>query len=275
MSAAPATGAPAAGAAATGVNLAALVQHLDDLLRTREVPDYSGAMNGLQVANSGRVDRVAVAVDFSRAAVEQAVVAGAGLLVVHHGMFWGGAQAVVGPAYERLRLVFAHDLAVYASHIPLDLHPTLGNNVLLANELGLAPSGGFARFKTVDVGVRGEADDLETAALAARATAFGRQWGHVLRHTPIAPGRRTRRWGLCTGAGASSETLAEAGAMGLDTLVVGEGPHHTAVEAAERGIVVLYAGHYATETLGVRAVGAEVERTFGVPWTFVGQPTGL
>ena len=262
-------------APATTLNLAAVVQHLDDLLRTREVPDYPGAMNGLQVANSGRVDRVAVAVDFSRAAVEQAVAAGAGLLVVHHGMFWGGAQAMVGPVYERLRLVFAHDLAVYASHLPLDLHPTLGNNVLLAKELGLDPSDGFARFKTVDVGVRGEADDLETAALAARATAFGRRWGHVLRHTPIAPGRRTRHWGLCTGAGASSETLAEAGAMGLDTLVVGEGPHHTAVEAAERGIVVLYAGHYATETLGVRAVGAEVERAFGVGWTFVGEPTGL
>jgi putative NIF3 family GTP cyclohydrolase 1 type 2 len=80
---------------------------------------------------------------------------------------------------------------------------------------------------------------------------------------------------LCTGAGASSETLAEAGALGLDTLVVGEGPHHTAVEAAERGIVVLYAGHYATETLGVRALGDELGRTFGLEWSFVGEPTGL
>ena len=259
---------------ATTATLDAVVGHLDTVLRTREVPDYSGAVNGLQVANSGRVDRVAVAVDFSRAAVEQAAAAGAGLLVVHHGMFWGGAQPVVGPAYERMRRLFAHDLAVYGSHLPLDVHPTLGNNVRLAQELELVPSGGFARFKTVDVGVRGEAD-VETAALAARAAAFAARWGHQLRHTPIAPGRRTRRWGLCTGAGASSETLAEAAGLGLDTLVVGEGPHHTAVEAAERGIVVLYAGHYATETLGVRALGAEVERVFGVPWTFVGEPTGL
>ncbi len=256
------------------VTLDAVVAHLDGVLRTREVPDYSGAVNGLQVANSGRVDRVAVAVDFSRAAVEQAGAAGAGLLVVHHGMFWGGAQPVVGAAYERMRRLFAQDLAVYGSHLPLDTHPTLGNNVLLADELGLTPTGGFARFKTVDVGVRGEAD-VETAALATRAAAFAGRWGHQLRHTPIAPGRRTRRWGVCTGAGASSETLAEAAALGLDTLVVGEGPHHTAVEAVERGIVVLYAGHYATETLGVRAVGAEIERVFGVPWTFVGEATGL
>jgi dinuclear metal center YbgI/SA1388 family protein len=262
-------------APAVPVTLDAVVEHLDTLLRTREVPDYPGAVNGLQVANSGRVDRVAVAVDFSRAAVEQAVAAGAGLLVVHHGMFWGGVQPVTGPAYARMRLLFAHDLAVYGSHLPLDAHPAVGNNVLLARELGLEPSGGFARFKTMDVGVRGEAEGLETVALAGRAAAFAGRWGHELRHTPITLGRQTRRWGLCTGAGASSDTLAEAAALGLDTLVVGEGPHHTAVEAAERGIVVLYAGHYATETLGVRALGAEVERAFGVPWTFVGEPTGL
>jgi dinuclear metal center YbgI/SA1388 family protein len=264
-----------ASSAAAAASLDGVVGHLDTVLRTREVPDYGGALNGLQVANSGRVERVAVAVDFSRRAVEQAVAAGAGLLVVHHGMFWGGAQAVVGPVYERMRLLMAHDVAVYASHLPLDLHPTLGNNVLLANELGLSPTGGFGRFKTVDVGVRGEAEGLETAALAERAAAFCRRWGHALRHTPIAPGRLTRRWGLCTGAGASSETLAEAGALGLDTLVAGEGPHHTAVEAAERGIVVLYAGHYATETLGVRALGDELGRTFGLEWSFVGDPTGL
>jgi len=255
--------------------LASIVEHLDALLRTYDVPDYGGAVNGLQVASGGRVTRVAVAVDFSRVAVEQAVAAEAGLLVVHHGMFWGGAQPIVGPVYERMRLLFAHDVAVYASHLPLDVHPTIGNNVLLARELGLEPAtGGFARFKSVDVGLSGEAD-VETAALAERAAAFARRWGHALRHTPIAPGRWTRRWGLCTGAGASSETLAEAAARGLDTLVVGEGPHHTAVEAAERGIVVLYAGHYATETLGVRALGTELERAFGVPWTFVGEPTGL
>lgn len=251
-----------------------VVAYLDGVLRIREVPDYGGAVNGLQVANSGGVQRVAVAVDFSRAAVEQAGVGGAQLLIVHHGMFWGGVQPIVGAAYERVRLLLAHDLAVYSAHLPLDVHPTLGNNVLLARELGLEPSGGFVRYKTVDVGVSGEAD-VETEELAGRAAAFAARWGHLARHTPIAPGRRTRRWGICTGAGASSESLAEAEAKELDTLIVGEGPHHTAIEAVERGIVVVYAGHYATETLGVRALGAELEREFGVEWRFVGEPTGL
>ena len=90
-----------------------------------------------------------------------------------------------------------------------------------------------------------------------------------------APGRRTRRWAICTGAGASSDTLREAATAGVDTLIVGEGPHHTAVEAPELGIAVLYAGHYATETLGVRALGEELERAFGIPWSFVAAPTGL
>lgn len=254
--------------------LVEVVAHLDAVLGTREVPDYPGAVNGLQVANAGWVTRVAAAVDFSRAAVEQAVAAGASLLVVHHGMFWGGGQPITGAAYERVRRLFVHDLAVYSAHLPLDLHPTLGNNVLLAKELGLAPSSGFARYKTVDVGVSGEAN-VETEVLAARAAAFARRWHHQARHTPIIPGRRTRRWGLCTGAGASSETLAEASVRGIDTLIVGEGPHHTAVEAVERGVVVIYAGHYATETLGVQALAGEVERAFGLPWTFVGEPTGL
>ena len=260
--------------ASQAVALDAVVAHLDGVLRTSEVPDYPGALNGLQVANSGRVAHVATAVDYSRAAIEGAIAAGASLLVVHHGMFWNGAQPFVGPAYERLRLLVAHDLAVYGSHIPLDLHRTLGNNVLLARALGLTPDGGFARYKQLEIGLSGTTE-LETATLAERATTFAARHGHVTVHTPIVPGRRTRRWGICSGAGASIDTLREATERGLDTLIVGEGPHHTAVEAAERGVTILYAGHYATETLGVRALGAELERAFGLPWSFVGEPTGV
>jgi putative NIF3 family GTP cyclohydrolase 1 type 2 len=239
------------GAVSGAVPLDAVVAHLDAALRTPEVPDYPGALNGLQMANSGRVTRVAAAVDFSRAAIE------------------GAAREK-----ERLRLLLAHDLAVYGSHIPLDLHPTLGNNALLARALDLVPDGGFARYKGLEIGLRGDAD-LETAEIAARATAFAARHGHATVHTPIAPGRRTRRWGMCSGAGASIDTLREAAERGIDTLIVGEGPHHTAVEAAERGMVVIYAGHYATETPGVQALGAELERAFGLPWSFVGEPTGL
>ena len=251
-----------------------IVTHLDTLLLTAETPDYAPALNGLQLANAGEVGGVAAAVDFSMAGIEGAIASGANLLLLHHGMFWSGAQPIRGAAYQRLKRLLAHDVAVYASHLPLDRHPTFGNNVLLARELGLEPTDEFARYKTIAVGVRGEAD-VATATLATRARALAEAHGGSVIATPHDAARRTRRWGICTGAGASSESLQEAAALGLDTLIVGEGPHHTGVEARELGIVVIYAGHYATETLGVRALARHVGETFGIPWTFVDAPTGL
>jgi dinuclear metal center YbgI/SA1388 family protein len=255
-------------------DLATIATHLDVLLDTAVIPDYPGALNGVQLANRGPVTRIAAAVDISRRVVERTIEADANLLIVHHGMFWGGAQPLVGTAYERLRLLITNDVAVYASHLPLDAHSSLGNNVRLAHVLGLEPSGGFARFKTIDVGVRGHSD-VETTELLARADAFARSHGGTARSTPIPTGHRTRRWAMCTGAGASSDTLREAQVHGIETLIVGEGPHHTAVAADDADIVVIYAGHYATETLGVRAVAEHLTATFGLPSVFVAAPTGL
>ena len=248
--------------------------HLDALLATTTVPDYPPALNGLQLDARGPVRRVAAAVDLSRRTIEGAIAAGANLLVVHHGMFWGGAQRLVGAAYERLRLLVEHDVAVYASHLPLDLHPELGNNVLLARELGLAADGGFGAFKGVQVGVQG-ASDVPTAELVRRADAFARTHGGLAVATAHDPARRTRRWAVATGGSASSDSLREARDAGVDTFIVGEGPHHTAVEAPEHGLVIVYAGHYATETLGVQALARELERTVGLLWSFVSAPTGL
>jgi dinuclear metal center YbgI/SA1388 family protein len=251
-----------------------IAQHLDALLRVHEIPDYPPALNGLQLQSRGEVTRVAAAVDFSLRTVDAAIAADADLLLVHHGMFWGGAQRITGLVYERIARLVARDVAVYAAHLPLDAHPTLGNNALLARTLGLVPSAGFARYQTVDVGLRGECDE-RTSDIVERARAHAHRHDGDVVATPFAADRRTYRWAVCTGAGASSDTLREALSLGVDTLIVGEGPHHTAVEAADQGLVVVYAGHYATETLGVCALAEEVERAFGVPWTFVEAPTGL
>lgn len=256
------------------VPLAEIAAHLDGLLRTTDVPDYPGALNGIQVENSTPVTHIAVAVDASLYTIEAAIEEKANLLVVHHGLFWSGVQPLRGRAYERIRRLITHDVAIYSSHLPLDLHPTLGNNVLLAHALHLQPSGEFARYQSVAVGVTGIAD-VDTATLAARADVIARREGGHLVRVGLTPGRRTRRWALCTGAGASSDTLREAAAAGVDTLIVGEGAHHTGVEALELGIAVLYLGHYATETFGVRALGAELARRFELPWTFLAAPTGL
>jgi dinuclear metal center YbgI/SA1388 family protein len=253
--------------------LSAIVRYLDDELRTSEVPDYDVALNGLQLANNGNVSRVAAAVDYSANTVAAAIRERADLLIVHHGMFWR-TQALVGAAYERLRAAIAGDLAVYGSHIPLDMHPTLGNNALLAAELRLESSGTFGRYKGVEIGVMGSVD-VSTMELLDRIRAFSARYNTTAVSTPFTDSHKTRRWAIITGAGANTESLSEARERGVDTLIVGEGAHHTAVQAMELGLVVVYAGHYATETLGVCALADHVSKRFGVSWVFVDVPTGL
>jgi putative NIF3 family GTP cyclohydrolase 1 type 2 len=217
------------------VRLADVVALLDAELRTPDIPDYPTALNGLQFgsATSGEVTHVAAAVDYSTVTIREAANRGADFLLVHHGMFWGGLARVTEHQFERVELLVRHGIAVYSSHLPLDVHPLFGNNALLAGRLGLTPSGGFARHANIDVGLRGTCD-VATDALAAAMRTLATAHQGVVVTTPIAPGRRTRAWGLCTGAGASPETLREALDYGLDTLIVGEGPHHTAVQARDR-----------------------------------------
>jgi dinuclear metal center YbgI/SA1388 family protein len=258
----------------TATTLAEIGPYLDELLRVEEVPDFAGAVNGVQVETESPIVRVAAAVDARERTIRAAANAGANLLLVHHGLFWSGVQPLRGAFLRRIRLLLEHGIAVYSSHLPLDMHPELGNNVLLAHEMGLAPTAGFARYKTVDIGVAGMSD-VPTTELVTRATRFARTHGHEVRTAGAVDGKVTRRWGICTGAGAGQETLREAVASGLDTVIVGEGPHWTAIDAEEAGLTIIYAGHYATETLGVRALAAHVGSAFGLPWLFLDAPTGL
>jgi dinuclear metal center YbgI/SA1388 family protein len=251
-----------------------IVDYLDALLETSVIPDYPNALNGLQLANGGSVNRVAACVDFSSRAVRGAVDAGADLLVLHHGMFWNGLKPLTSHSYERMKLLIENGVAVYSSHLPLDRHPTFGNNVLLCRELGLTPSGQFARFKDISIGLSGHSS-IATADLVERARRFARAHGGDVVATSFPPDRQTNRWAVCTGAGASIDSLQEALSLGVDTLIVGEGPHHSAVEAVELGIVVIYAGHYATETLGVAALAEHLAGKFGIEWSMIHAPTGL
>jgi dinuclear metal center YbgI/SA1388 family protein len=251
-----------------------IATHLDEVLATATTPDYDRALNGLQFENRSPVRRIAAAVDFSEQSIAAAIASDANLLIVHHGMYWSGTQRLIGYRAARIRLLVEHDVAVYSSHLPLDVHPTLGNNALLARELALESNGTFGRYETLPIGVRGDTD-IATEALVVRVAAFAERYRTVIRVTARDPSRRTRRWAILTGAGADSQTLQEAESLGIDTMVVGEGPHHTAVEAPERSVVIIYAGHYATETLGVQALAQYTGERFQLPWCFVDAPTGL
>jgi dinuclear metal center YbgI/SA1388 family protein len=250
-----------------------LAAFADELLHTASTPDYPNAVNGLQLENRSPIRGIAAAVDFSTRAIQGTVEKGANFLIVHHGMFWSGISPFSGPSYRTLRMLMENDIAVYSSHLPLDRHPTLGNNARLASELGLTVTSSFARFQDIFIGVSGESD-IETASLISRVREFAKSYGDI--RTSVVPGgRRTRKWGMCSGAGASAETLSEASTAGIDTLIVGEGPHWTAIHAEENELAIIYAGHYATETLGVRALAEHLAEKYKVPWSFVSAPTGL
>ena len=207
--------------------------------------------------------------DATQATIEAAARAGAQLLVVHHGLFWGDALPVVGRTYRRLKALFDADVAVYAAHLPLDVHPEVGNNVLLSRALGLEVEGRFGEWAGLEgVGVWCSAD-LSLEALRERVRdACGRE----PRVIPGGPAH-VRRVGIVTGGAGS--LIGAAHEAGLDTFLTGEGAHHTFHDAVELGVNVLYAGHYATETLGVKALAARLAERFDLDWDFVDRPTGL
>jgi len=250
------------------IDLAVLVSYLDRYLRISEVADAPNALNGLQVANGGTVNRAAVAVDLCDATVQMAAQQGADLLLVHHGLFWRGLEPLTGRAYRRVAGLIRHNIALYSAHLPLDVHPEVGNNAVLAQQLGIAPRGEFGEEYGMRIGVWGELD-VPRAGLAQR---LAEAVGGRTRLMAFGP-ERVRRVGIVTGAAGSM--IGQAAALGLDTYITGEGAHHTFFDAEELGLNVFYAGHYATETFGVKALAERLRTEFDLPWTFLDHPTDL
>jgi dinuclear metal center YbgI/SA1388 family protein len=249
-------------------SLRAIVSHCDRTLRTAEIHDYDGAHNGLQVENNGTVTRIAAAVDASLATLRKAVAAHADLLIVHHGLFWSPRVPWTGANRKLLQLLIENNLAVYSSHLPLDAHPKLGNNAKLSAAMGLRKLKPFFFSKGQFIG-------LQTTTAIERSELVSRLELAVGGAVKLLPGgpERCRRIGVVTG-GAGGE-INQAAKEGVDTFITGEGPHWTFPLAEELGINVLYGGHYATETFGVKALAAELSRKFKVPWTFIDHPSGL
>lgn len=249
-------------------HLSTTVELLDHFLKTEEIVDYPGAMNGLQVENSGSVSKIGAAVDACESVIRDAAASGVTLLLVHHGLFWQGAQPLTGAAYRKMKVAFDHDMAIYSSHLPLDLHPTVGNNALLCKALGFKQTKPFFVEKGQAIGLQVEAA-LSLQELARRLEKALEGAPHLC---PAGPST-TRRIGVVTG-GAGSQ-IAKAAAEGVDTFITGEGPHWSYTAAEELGINVFYGGHYATETFGVKALAAYLSKKLRVPWEFIDHPTGL
>jgi dinuclear metal center YbgI/SA1388 family protein len=248
--------------------LASIVAHLDRYLRHPEVNDYPGAWNGLQIENSGEVRRLGAAVDACAATIEAAAGKGIDLLLVHHGLFWSGVQPLTGVTRRKVKTALDGNLAIYSSHLPLDLHPVVGNNMLLCRALGFKKCTPFFHAKGQTIGLQTQ--------IALPREELSRRLEKALGAKPhLSPGgpAKTTRIGVVTG-GAGGE-IAQAAAEGVDTFITGEGPHHSYTAAEELGVNLFYGGHYATETFGVKALAAHVARRFRLPWEFLDHPTGL
>jgi dinuclear metal center YbgI/SA1388 family protein len=240
---------------------------LDEFLEIEEIEDYPNALNGLQLENDGRVTKIGAAVDASEAAIDLAVKENVDLLFVHHGLFWGGLNRITGAYHRKLKQSIAANIAIYSAHLPLDFHCEIGNNILLANALKL-PAAESLSHNSRRLGVS-VSTELDLRELVKRLRdVLGRDpWvcasgPEKVRHVAIATGA----------AGTLVEKIA---GLGIDTFVTGEGPHHTFALAEELKINLIYGGHYATETFGVRALAAKVAARFHLPWCFVDHPSGL
>jgi dinuclear metal center YbgI/SA1388 family protein len=263
----------------SGASLSEVVAYLDEYLRIKEVPDETNAVNGLQVENSGHIGGIVAAVDASQATIDGVIASlEAGhsppLVLVHHGLLWDGNVPLTGRRYRRIAALLDHDIPLYAAHIPLDIHPEVGNNAVLAERLGLRVEGWFGTYRGITMGVWGHAP----ASLSTRES-LALELDRVL-HTmkgsaTLIPGGPDRpgRIGIITGA--AGNMAGEARAAGLDTYITGEGPHHTYFDAMEWGLNLMYAGHYATETLGVQALASHLADHFDLDWDFHDHPTGL
>jgi dinuclear metal center YbgI/SA1388 family protein len=245
-----------------------LVRYCDTYLTIDDVSDAPEALNGLQVANGGEVSRIAAAVDLCAATVQMAAKQRADLLLVHHGLFWGGLRPLVGAQFDRVAGLIRNNIALYSAHLPLDCHVDVGNAAVLARKLGVTIRGGFGTWHEQICGVWGELEmsrELWTGRLfevlgaAPKALLFG---------PPV-----VRRVGIATGGGGSM--IPQAVAAGLDTYVTGEGAHHTYFDAEELHLNVYYGGHYATETFGVQALAEHLAARFSLPWAFLDHPTGM
>jgi len=249
-------------------SLSDIVSYTDRFLRIRDVGDWDNALNGLQIENSGRITRVGAAVDVSTRVLTEAAKRDIDFLIVHHGLFWPGLQPVRGALRRQLRLAFEKDVALYSAHLPLDVHPRVGNNAQLVAALGLKSAEPFLEEKGQPVGLKIRVS-LQRSDLVRK---LEKALNGLVKLFDFGP-KQTRALGVVTGA-AGSEIYRVAD-EGIDTFITGEAPHWAAVAAEELGMNILLAGHYATEVFGVKALAAHLSKRFRVPWEFIDCPTGL
>ncbi|WP_297550494.1 Nif3-like dinuclear metal center hexameric protein [Thermococcus sp.] len=245
-----------------------LVAFLDEYLQISAYPDKSS--NGLQVEGKEEVERVAFAVDTTLRTIERAVKGKADMLIVHHGMIWGGLNYITGIHYKRLKAIIESGINLYVAHLPLDAHPEVGNNVGLLKLLGLEPKGPFGEYRGLSIGFWGEFEEAQPIEKVAQIIA--EKLDTTVKTYEFGK-REIKTVGAVSGAGAFA--LEEAYRKGIDILITGEFGHADYLTAVDLPQSVLVAGHYKTETLGVKALMGLLRERFDLDVFFIDEPTGL
>lgn len=250
------------------MKLLELTDYLDEYLQSAEYEDSS--LNGLQVGDDRDITKVALAVDCAQQSIEAAGGIGAQLLLVHHGLLWTPSSRIVGYIYRRIKALMDYNIALYASHLPLDAHPEVGNNAQLAKGLELVSLSPFAEYHGKKIGFAGRFRKPKKPTEVQGAV------GDLLNcQVTLIAGEKEliEKVGVVSGGGAFA--LDEAISQGIDLLIVGEPSHEAYHPAAESGLALLFAGHYATETLGLKALGEHIAQKFKLEAQFLDIPTGL
>ncbi len=241
-----------------------IVTLLDTTLRVAEVKDAPGALNGLQVENNGQVSKVALAVDGSQNTLDAAVAAGADLLVLHHGLYWCGLRPMTGWWKRKMETCLKSNLAVYAAHLPLDIHPELGNNAQLAAALGLQDTRPELEYCL---------SGIFPGTVAELRKCYAEVTGSEVTGPMLTPDTAAGRVVLCSGGGGPE--VYDVQKLGYTTFLTGEENHWVSYTAEDMGMNLFFAGHYATETFGVKALGKLLNERFGLPTVFLDKPTGM
>jgi len=244
-----------------------LSHYLDNLLDIKEIKDSSNAMNGLQVQNTGDIKKVGLAVDLCMATIEKAVAAECNMMFVHHGMLWGGVKPIRGNFYDKISTMICENIGLYSAHLPLDMHPVLGNNKVLADQLELNELEPFGEYEGQKIGFKGRLKSLSVEELGAKLE------GKLGSPVKVIGSGEVQTLGIVSGGAA--DILSQAAVAGLDAYLTGEGSNHHYHEAIENECVLILAGHYATETGGVKAVGKHLAEQFGIKTEFIDYPTGI
>ncbi|MDJ0767083.1 MAG: Nif3-like dinuclear metal center hexameric protein [Myxococcota bacterium] len=245
-----------------------LANYLDEFLRISDINDSPEAVNGLQVETVDEITSITAAVDACQASIAEAVSAKSDLLLVHHGLFWSGLQPLTGRHGQRVKTLFSGGVNLYSAHIPLDINPEVGNNAVLAGALGATDIEWFGDYMGEQLGAAFDTS-ITLEDLSSRLSKFLGVSPMIIAKGP----EKVSRIGVISGGG--GDMIGQAKAVGVDTFVTGEGKHHTFFDAEEWGINLIYAGHYATETVGVKALCEHLAEKFKLDWHFFDHPTGL